>query len=299
MLLPSVIMESFSMTAYGSGKASSSPGDTSKLISTIAELFFDPIIRSFIPVSRAIFLSALPRPSTITSDSLSSKPSTATNEDGHKTRTNLQWHDIRPSLLATIQRTLDTLGLIRPDLAQALCLLTSLSVIPELCRLWFVSTVGASQEVGPIQRKANRNCTKEERKALERQKMQGLADHDAAWYLLAVLNLSFEPEVPPISTSSSPLVALLKTRLTHELTDLARVLCFTDRAERTRTVRAGSGPSLVEEEMVLGVYERAWLNGWLDGPSYPDNEGLTGSPERTANVGGKEDGVEGSIGVQE
>lgn len=78
------------------------------------------------------------------------------------------------------------------------------------------------------------------------------------------------------------------------------MLCFTDRAQRITTARAGSGPSLVEEEMVLGVYEKAWLNGWLDGPAYPETEDLTIGPlERTADMGGKEKGVGESMRVQE
>ena len=297
MLLPSVIAESLSMTAYASSNASSSPDDTPQFTRNLVGLFFDPIIRSFIPVSRSIFRSVPPRTPTPVSGPLSSRPSTPINENERGTVLQSQRHDIRPSLLATVQRTLDSLRFVRPDLAPVLCILTSLSVIPELRRLWFASTVGfSSQEVGSTQRKTNRNRTKEEKEAFEKQKMQDLADHDAAWYLLAILNLSFEPEISPIS---SPLVALLKMRLTHELTELARILCFTDCAGRTRTVRTGSGPSLVEEEMTLGVYERAWLNGWLNGPTYPDAKDLTGGPERGVDVGERENSVGESTEVQE
>ena len=289
VLLPSVITESLSMAAYASSNASSSLDDTSKLIRNLSEVFFDPIIRSFIPVSCSIFLSHLPRISTTVSGTLSSGNSNPIHGNEHKTGSNWQCHDIRPSLLATIQRILDSLRSVRPELAPALCLLTSLSVTPELRRLWFASTAGvSSQEVGSIQCKTNRNRTKEEKDAFAKQKMQDLAGHDAAWYLLAVLNLCFESEVSPISTASSPLVALLKVRLTQELTELVRIFSFTDRAERIRTVRPGSGPSLVEEEMALGVYERAWLNGWLDGPAYPDLEVLPGGRDMTADVGGNE-----------
>ena len=150
------------------------------------------------------------------------------------------------------------------------------------------------------QRRTNRNRTRDEKEAFEKQKMRDLADHDAAWYLLSILNSCFEPDVLPISTASSRLIALLKMRLTHELTELARVLCFTDRAQRTTTAREGSGPSLVEEGMVLDVYEKAWLNGWLDGPAYPETEDLTIGPlERPADMGGKEKGIGESMGVQE
>jgi hypothetical protein len=300
MLLPSVIMESLSMTTYASSKASTSPDDTSKLTRNLAELFFDPIIRSFIPVSCSIFLSLLPRTPITVSGAPLSKDSTLIHGNERKTSSDRQFHDVRPSLLATIQRTLDSLRLVRPDLAPALCLLTSLSVAPELRRLWLASTIGtSSQEIRPTQCKAHRNRTKEEKDASEKQKMQDLADRDAAWYLLAVLNLCFEPEVSAISTASSPLVAPLKMRLTYELTELARVLCFADRAERTRTVRAGCGPGLVEEEMILGVYERAWLNGWLDGPAYTDTEVLTGGRQTTADAGGNKNAVEESMVVQE
>src|SRR5260370_29254572 len=128
--------------------------------------------------------------------------------------------------------------------------MTSISVILELHRLWFPSTVGASsQEVGSMHCKANRNRTKEEKEAFEKQKMQDLADHDAAWYLLVVLNLCFDSEVSPMSMSSPPLVALLKVRLTHELTELARVFCFGDRTERTRPVRGSSGARFVTKGM--------------------------------------------------
>jgi hypothetical protein len=290
MLLPSVITELLSITTNSGSKASSSPGSMSQLISTLSGSFFGPIIRSFIPVSRAIYPFALSRTAP---DSLSSRTSTPINRNKHGTSSVFQHHDIRPSLLATIQRTLDSLRVVRPDLASALCLLTSLLVAPELRRLWFASTAGASsQAVASIQRNTNQNRTREEKEAFEKQARNDLADHDAAWYLLAVLSLCFEHEVSPISTASSPLEAPLKMRLTHELTELARVLCFTDRAERIRTVREGSGPSFVEEEMVLGVYEKAWLNGWLDGPAYPEVEDLTGGPERAADVGGKENDVE-------
>ena len=300
VLLPSIITESLSIPAYASSNASSSPDDASKFISNLSEVFFDPIIRSFIPVSCSILLSLLPRTSTTVSGALSSKNSTPIHGSEHKTGSNRQCYDIRPSLLATIQRTLDSLRSLRPELAPALCLLTSLSVTPELRRLWLPSTVEASsQEDESIQRKTNRNRTKEEKDAFTKQKMQDLAGHDAAWYLLAVLNLCFEPEVSPISTPSTPLVALLKVRLTHELTELVRIFCFTDRDERIRTVRAGSGPSIVEEEMVLGVYERAWLNGWLDGPAYPDSEVLPEGGEMIADVGGNENAVEESMVVQE
>ena len=88
-------------------------------------------------------------------------------------------------------------------------------------------------------------------------------------------------------------------RLTHELTELVRIFCFTDRADRIRTVRAGSGPGLLEEEIVLGVYERAWLNGLLDGPAYPDAEVLPGGREVTTGVGGNENAVEEGMVVQE
>jgi len=300
MLLPSIIMESLSMTGCASSNASSSPDDTSKLTRNLAEVFFDPIIRSFIPISCSIFLSRLPQKSTTVSGAPSSKGSTFIGGNEHRTGSNWQCHDIRPSLLATIQRTLDSLRFVRPGLAPALCLLTSLSATQELRKLWFVSTAGASsQELGLVQCKKNRNRTKEEKDAFEKQKMQDLAGHDAAWYLLAVLNLCFEPEVSPISTASSPLVALLKSRLSHELTELVRILCFTDRAERIRTVRAGGGPGLVEEEMVLGVCERAWLNGWLDGPAHPDTGVLPGGREVTADVAGNENAAEGSVVVQE
>ena len=300
VLLPSVITESLSMTAYASSNTSSGPDDTSKFIGNLADVFFDPIIRSFIPVSCSIFLSLPPTSTTTVSGTLSSKTSNLIHGSEHRTGSNWRCHDIRPSLLATIQRTLDSLRLVRPELAPALCLLTSLSVAPELRRLWFASIVGASsQEVGSIQRKTNRNRTKEEKDAFAKQTMQDLAGHDAAWYLLAVLNLCFEREVPPIPTASSPLVTLLKVRLTHELTELVRIFCFTDRAERIRTVRAGSGPGLVEEEIVLGVYERAWLNGWLDGPVHPDAEVLPGGREVTTDVGGNENSVEEGMVVQE
>ena len=290
VLLPSVIMESLSMTTYTSSKASSSPGNMSQLISTLSGSFFAPIIRSFVPVSRAIYLFSLSRTAP---DSLPSRTSTPINGNKHGTSSNFQHHDIRPSLLATIQRTLDSLRVVQPDLAPTLCLLTSLLVAPELRRLWFASTAGASfQEGASIQRNTNRNRTREEKRAFEKQARNDLADHDAAWHLLAVLSLCFEHEASPISTASSPLEAPLKMRLTHELTELARILCFTDPAERIRNMRAGSGPSLVEEEMVLGVYEKAWLNGWLDGPAYPEVEDMTGGPERTADVGGKENGVD-------
>ena len=299
VLLPSVITESLSMTAYASSNTSNSPDDMSKFIGNLAEVFFDPIIRSFIPVSCSIFLSPPPTSTTV-SGALSSKTSNFIHGNEHRTGSSWQCHDIRPSLLATIQRTLDSLQLVQPGLAPALCVLTSLSVTPELRRLWFASTVEASsQEVGSIQRKTNRNRTKEEKDAFAKQRMQDLAGHDAAWYLLAVLNLCFEREVSPISTASSPLVALLKVRLTHELTELVRIFCFTDRADRIRTVRAGSGPGLLEEEIVLGVYERAWLNGWLDGPAYPDAEVLPGGREVTTGVGGNENAVEEGMVVQE
>lgn len=298
MLLPSIIMESLSMTACASSNVSSDPNDASKLTRNLAESFFDPIIQSFIPVSSSIFLSLLPRISTTIPGS--SKTSTFIHGNEHRTESNRQCHDIRPSLLATIQRTLDSLRFVRPELAPALCLLTSLSVTRELRKLWFASTVGASSEEGKsIQYRTKRKCTKEEKDASEKQKMQDLAGHDAAWYLLAVLNLCFEPEVSPISTASSPLVAPLKVRLSHELTELVRIFCCTDRAERIRAVRAGSGPGFVEEEMVLGVYERAWLNGWLDGPAHSDIGVLPGDREMTANVGGNENAVEESTLAQE
>jgi hypothetical protein len=269
------------MTTFSSRKAPSNPDDRSKFTTTLAELFFDPIIRSFIPVSRSIFLVP-PRTPTTASGPLSSKGPTPVNESERGMESNRQRHDIRPSLLTTIQRTLDSLRFARPDFALALCFLTSLSVTPELRRIWLVGS--SSQEVGSIQHKTNRNRTKEEKEDFEKQEMQDLADHDAAWYLLAVLNLCFESEVPLSSTSSSPLVELLKMRLTYELTELSRVLCFTDRPDRIRTVKAGSGPTLVEEEIILGVYERAWLNGWLAGPTHLDTENLTRGQEKT-NVG--------------
>jgi hypothetical protein len=302
MILPSIIMESLSMTACASNEASSSPDDRSTLTRNLAESFFDPIIRSFIPVSCSIFLSLLPRIPTTVSGAASSKTSTFIHGNEHRAASNRQCHDIRPSLLATIQRILDSLRFVRPELAPALCLLTSLSATQELRKLWwFASTAGpaSSQQVGSIHCNTNRNRTKEEKYAFEKQKMQDLAGHDAAWYLLAVLNLCFDPEVSPVSTASSPLVAQLKVRLSHELTELVRSFCFTDRAERIRAVRTGSGPGPVEEEMVLGVYERAWLNGWLDGPAHPDAGVLPGDREMTADVGGNEDAVEESMVVQE
>ena len=301
MLLPSVIAESLSMAEYASSKTSSSPGDTSGITKNLAGSFFDPIIRSFIPVSRSIFLVVPPSTPTTVSGTIPPKLPTSTNKKDRGIGSKSQRYDIRPSLLATIRRTLDSLRFIRPDLASPLCLLTSLSIIPELRGLWFASTVGVGyKEVGSTQRRANRSGTRDEKEAFEKQRMQDLADHDAAWYLLTILNLCFEPSVLPISATSSQLIALLKIRLTHELTELARILCFSDRAQRITTRRAGSGPSLVEEKMVLDVYEKAWLNGWLDGPAYPETVDPTIGPlERTADMGGKEKGVGDCMEVQE